>query len=66
MTALWLVVIGGGQCIEYQYGKQFRVSDLFKIFNGKGITKNEIRQHPGTLSAIQSGEENNCCIGYIN
>lgn len=63
------IVIGGNrgrQCIEYQYDKQFRVGDLFKIFNGKGITKNEISQHPGSLPAIQSGEENNGCIGYIN
>lgn len=39
---------------------------LFNIVNGKGITKSELISHPGNIVAIQSGEENNGCIGYID
>ena len=42
------------------------VGDLFDIISGKGITKNEIYLHPGSLPAIQSGEDNYGCIGYID
>lgn len=45
---------------------EFRVGDLFEIVNGSGITKEEIEDHPGELKAIQSGEENNGCIGMID
>ena len=44
----------------------FKVSELFEIHNGKGITKNEIFAHPGDIPAIQSGEENYGCIGYLD
>ncbi len=46
--------------------KPFLVSDIFDIFNGSGITKEEIECNPGDFSAIQSGEENNGCIGKID
>ena len=46
--------------------KEFRVGELFTIIGGKGITKQEIYEHPGSLPAIQSGEENFGCIGYID
>ena len=39
---------------------------LFKIINGKGITKQELFIHTGSIRAIQSGEENNGVIGYID
>ncbi|MDC0803559.1 MAG: restriction endonuclease subunit S [Clostridium sp.] len=47
------------------WGK-FKVDDIFKIINGRGITKEELFLHPGTIVAIQSGEEQNGCIGYID
>lgn len=46
--------------------KEFKMSDLFIIRNGKGITKEEIEIYPGTLTAVQSGEENNGCMGRID
>ena len=46
--------------------KEFCVGDIFDILNGKGITKEEIEQNPGDYEAIQSGEENNGCIGFID
>lgn len=52
--------------IDTTYWKEFRVGDLFDIKGGKGITKQEIYEHPGDLPAIQSGEENFGCIGYLN
>lgn len=48
-----------------QWG-EYTVGDLFEIISGKGITKNEIYSHPGSLPAIQSGEDNYGCIGYID
>lgn len=44
----------------------FIVGDLFKILNGKGITQEEIEEHPGTFEAVQSGSENNAVMGQIN
>ena len=52
--------------VNTTYWKVFRVGELFNIIGGKGITKNEIFEHQGTLPAIQSGEENFGCIGYID
>ena len=46
--------------------RQFCVGELFDIIGGKGITKQEIYEHPGALPAIQSGEENFGCIGYLD
>lgn len=46
--------------------RQFCVGELFDIIGGKGITKQEIYEHPGSLPAIQSGEENFGCIGYLD
>lgn len=44
----------------------FLISDIFHIFNGKGITLEEIDENPGEMFAIQSGSENNGCIGKID
>lgn len=46
--------------------KPFKVQDIFDIFNGKGITKEEIESNPGSFFAIQSGAEKNGCIGKID
>ena len=46
--------------------RQFCVGELFDILGGKGITKQEIYEHPGSLPAIQSGEENFGRIGYLD
>ena len=46
--------------------KYFRVADIFDIYNGIGITKEEIESNPGTFNAVQSGTENNGCIGKID
>ena len=46
--------------------KEFKVGDIFDVFNGKGITQEEIDYNPGNLIAVQSGEENNGCMGKIS
>lgn len=52
--------------IDISKWKEFQVGQLFEILNGKGITKNEIYEHPGKLPAIQSGEEDFGLIGYLD
>lgn len=52
--------------IDISDWKDFCIGDLLNILNGAGITKKEIYEHPGTLPAIQSGKENNGCIGFID
>lgn len=46
--------------------KPFKVRDIFKMYNGVGITKEEIEDNQGDFIAVQSGEENNGCIGKID
>lgn len=46
--------------------KEFKIDNLFNLYNGKGITQEEIDDNQGTLNVIQSGEENNGILGYIN
>lgn len=46
--------------------KDFRLSSIFTIHNGKGITKEEIADNPGTFTVVQSGEENNGVLGKID
>ena len=46
--------------------KPYKVSEIFTIRNGTGITKEEIECNPGDFIAVQSGEENNACIGKID
>ncbi|MDE6387756.1 MAG: restriction endonuclease subunit S [Lachnospiraceae bacterium] len=46
--------------------KEFKISSICSIHNGKGITKEEIDDNPGTFPAVQSGEENNGVLGYID
>lgn len=44
----------------------FRVGDLLDITNGRGITAEEIENHPGDLEAVRSGERNNGVMGLID
>ena len=46
--------------------KEFEVGDILAILNGKGITKEEIEDNPGSLTVVQSGEENNGVLGMID
>ena len=46
--------------------KEFRLSQILTLKNGKDITSEEIEMNPGSLKAIQSGEDNNGVIGYID
>ena len=52
--------------IDISTWKEFQVGQLFKILNGKGITKNEIYEHQGDIPAIQSGEEDFGRIGFLD
>ncbi len=46
--------------------KEFKVSSIFSILNGKGITKEEIKDNEGSFNVVQSGEENNGVLGKID
>lgn len=52
--------------LNFNLWRPFLVSNVFEILNGKGITKEEIEENPGILKAVQSGEENNGVMGYID
>lgn len=52
--------------LDIQNWKEFLVDDVLKIINGKGITIDEIAEHPGDLEAVQSGEENMGVLGLIS
>lgn len=52
--------------LEVKNWAKFCIGDLFVIRNGKGITKDEIENNPGNFTVIQSGEENNGCMGKID
>ena len=46
--------------------KPFRIGEVFNIFNGKGVTQEEIEANPGDFPTVQSGDENNGIIGYMD
>lgn len=46
--------------------QEFAISDILIVLNGKGITQDEIMEFPGTFTVVQSGEENNGVLGYID
>ena len=46
--------------------KDFKVSSILRIYNGKGITKEEIEENEGDFTVVQSGEENNGVLGKID
>lgn len=52
--------------LNFSEWKEFYLNDLFDVINGKGITKDEIFEHPGDLEAVQSGETNNGVLGRID
>lgn len=52
--------------LNIEQWEEFKVSDLFTMLNGKGITKEEIEENKGLLIAVQSGEENNGVLGKID
>lgn len=52
--------------IDTSKWEQFKVGEIFNIFNGKGITKEEIEENLGSLEAVQSGEKENGVIGFIS
>ena len=52
--------------VSNQKYKPFNVGDIFFITNGKGITRQEIKDHPGELAAIQSAATNNGIMGFID
>lgn len=52
--------------IDFKKWREFELSNLLTIRGGKGITSEEVESHPGQLRAIQSGEENNGVMGYID
>ena len=52
--------------VSNQKYKPFNVADIFFITNGKGITRQEIKDHPGELAAIQSAATNNGIMGFID
>lgn len=52
--------------IDFQKWREFKLSSLLSIRNGKGITSEEVESNPGSLRAIQSGEDNNGVMGYID
>ena len=44
----------------------FQLNELFCFFRGKGITSAEISENKGNIPCIQSGENNNGIIGYMD
>ena len=47
--------------------EDFIVSDVFNPFiSGIGLTEQEIKDNPGDFPAVQSGSENNACMGFID
>lgn len=46
--------------------KEFKLSSIFTIHNGKGITKEDIEENEGNFTVVQSGEENNGVLGKIS
>lgn len=52
--------------LDWEKYKPFLVSRVFKILNGKGITKEELEENPGDFIVVQSGEENNGVLGKIS
>lgn len=43
--------------LDFSNWKPFKLSDVFCLYNGAGITKEEIECNPGDFVAVQSGED---------
>ena len=52
--------------LDTQRWKLFQIGRILTLKNGKGITQDEIAENPGDFIAVQSGEENNGVMGYID
>lgn len=52
--------------LNVQDWKEFRLSSIMNVFNGKGLTDDEIIENKGLLPAIQGGESNMGILGYID
>ena len=52
--------------LDINQWKEFKLSAIFTIHNGKGITKEEIEENEGDFTVVQSGEENNGVLGKIS
>lgn len=52
--------------LDFSSWRAFAIGSVFTISNGRGITSSEIEENPGTLNAVQSGEDNNGVIGKIS
>lgn len=59
-------VVSGAKSLEIEKWKSFKVGRILTIFNGKGITTDEIEENPGTFNAVQSGEDDNGVLGKID
>lgn len=52
--------------LDINQWEEFKLSAIFTIHNGKGITKEEIEENEGNFTVVQSGEENNGVLGKIS
>lgn len=52
--------------LDINQWEEFKLSAIFTIHNGKGITKEEIEENEGEFTVVQSGEENNGVLGKIS
>ena len=52
--------------LDINQWEEFKLSAIFTIHNGKGITKEEIEENEGDFTVVQSGEENNGVLGNIS
>lgn len=62
----WIKEAKPNMNLNFSNWMPFKLSDIFHLYNGAGITKEEIECNPGDFVAVQSGEENNGCIGKID
>ena len=52
--------------LDINQWEEFKLSAIFTMHNGKGITKEEIEENEGNFTVVQSGEENNGVLGKIS
>ena len=51
--------------LNFENWKEYRVGDILKPINGKGITAEEIEENTGFVPCVQGGAENNGVLGFI-
>jgi len=56
----------GRSKLNEQIWEKYLISEIFTIQNGKGVTQEEIVENPGMVPTVQSGEENNGIIGFLD